>query len=905
MKKTLIAGLVIASISAPAYAFDSRQDYTLSGEVGSFLDTMELEPYEIKVVGYEANGGGRYLESAFDAETYTQWKSDKKNTQSFTNEVTVSFEKAETVGRIIYDRKRDESGQAEKFSIYASLSDEGDDFQLVATGNAVPHAPRLADLTFAPTLAKRIKVVFDKTNDDYASAVDFYFYMPSPFSTVESWFTDATFSELTIDSLTFEQIEKVKRLIDEYQHEDDYIGIDKGPYYTYIDVAKELVADPDKYINDVAVIEDQQRDANNDINEVRFSSDSIVTGFAAIPHTEIEVFIDSGDNPHGKIPLQFSQVAGNGQTGSFETIEIYPGYHRITVPNPLNGNNIGEGVRFGGPVYVKYPASYNGSPIKIRIKGGQKYPIFRSGDDQQQFKQQLRDYHAEYQRDPKIIGVYELHFKNLFFTDLLENGIRSFVNQDIDLEKLNDHWDDKSRNVLEIFGLPEEYIDNAMTHMALDSSQKFIAHATHGVTYYPRDIHFHQLPYNGDSSIFYHEWSHLLEHWGFTESEVTTNVATYVLSQRYDDVDVMTKETTDYYQGYFTSRYELMYKELFENKSFDSMKQGTMTMMYVQLEILQPGFWAEINKRYRNGDLPKKDRVSFVTQASEILGYDLSSHFKRYGYISKDAVIEDIQHLEKLEKPTWYLTTFGALDYQGEGFTESPNAKVSHVNRKDVFISYDETQREHLLGFEVYRDGKLVGFTHTSVFVDRAIASTADHEYKVKAVDKKLNIDSGINTAPELKAYPSRNVLIGSEFNPQDHVTAWDEQDGELTQYITYQGFVDTSKEGRYQVTYEVMDQGGLTATATQWIFTVDPSEVAKPDAVVKLEAKTKEAEQWLSNGQGSCEAWMYTNMQEMVAMGYEVLDDPNHTQSNVMSTYMMLTLDLEDYKECSVNSSL
>nr|WP_159063720.1 immunoglobulin-like domain-containing protein [Thaumasiovibrio occultus] len=900
MNKTLLATLLASLLVTPVCAQELRRDYTLTGKVGSYLDTMQLEPYEIKVVGFEANGGGNYLSSAFDAQPSSQWRSDKQNSTSFTNAVTVTFGKTETVGRILYDRKENHSGQAEKFSIYASLSEQGDDFQLVATGSAVPHAPRLADLSFQPVHAKRIKIVFDEALDDYASAADFYFYMPSPFSTVENWFTDGTYSELRVDSLTFEQIEQVKRQIDEYQHEDDYVGVDKAPYYTYLDIAKELVVDPDKYLNDVVTIEDEKRDANNEQYTVRFSSDSLVTGFAARPHTEIELFIDAGNNPHGKVPIQFSQVAGFGQNDTFETIEVYPGYRRITVPNPLSGNNIAEGVRFGGPIYVKYPDDYNGSPIKIRIKGGQRYPIYRAGDDQAQFKQELRDYYQAYQRDPNIIGVYELEFEHLFFTDLLENGVRAFLDSDIDLDRLHTEWDEKTRVLLEFFGLPEYYIDNAKTHMAIDAGRTFIAHATHGVTFYPRTIHFNQIQQSGDSAIFFHEWTHLLEHWDFTESEVTTNVPPHVLTYRYDKVDVMTHEMTDYVYGYFSSRYELMFKQLFENVTFDVMRDSGKTMMFVQLEILHPGLWAELNQRYRQNDFPKDDREFFVTQVSEIMGFDMSSHFKRFGYINRDLVIDDVQHLEAWDKPSWYLTTFGALDYEGDGFTASPNADVSRVNRKDVFISFDESQREHLLGFEVYRDGKLVGFTHTTVFVDRAIASAADHEYEIRAVDKRLNIDTGINTAPELTAYPSRNVLIGSAFNPHDHVSAFDEQEGDLTAQITYQGHVDTTKEGRYTVTYEVVDQGGLSASTTQSIFTVFPEEVAKPDEVAKLAAITKEAEKWLAHGQGSCEAYVYTNMVEMVAMGYEVLDDPNHTHGNVFSTYLMLQLDLEDYKACA-----
>lgn len=71
------------------------------------------------------------------------------------------------------------------------------------------------------------------------------------------------------------------------------------------------------------------------------------------------------------------------------------------------------------------------------------------------------------------------------------------------------------------------------------------------------------------------------------------------------------------------------------------------------------------------------------------------------------------------------------------------------------------------------------------------------------------------NTPPIINA---NNITVkkGTYFNPLDGVTALDREDGNLTNNIIIkEDSVNINKSGVYQITYEVTDKKGLSATKT------------------------------------------------------------------------------------------
>lgn len=79
-----------------------------------------------------------------------------------------------------------------------------------------------------------------------------------------------------------------------------------------------------------------------------------------------------------------------------------------------------------------------------------------------------------------------------------------------------------------------------------------------------------------------------------------------------------------------------------------------------------------------------------------------------------------------------------------------------------------------------------------------------------------------INAAPVIHA-TDKTIEVGDEFNPRADVTATDAEDGNLTTKIEVKkNDVDTTKAGKYEVTYKVTDNQGATCTKTIAV-TVNP----------------------------------------------------------------------------------
>ena len=89
----------------------------------------------------------------------------------------------------------------------------------------------------------------------------------------------------------------------------------------------------------------------------------------------------------------------------------------------------------------------------------------------------------------------------------------------------------------------------------------------------------------------------------------------------------------------------------------------------------------------------------------------------------------------------------------------------------------------------------------------------------IVTVNPKMEV---LNEAPVIHA-TDKTITVGDTFDPKDGVTATDAEDGNLTaKIIVEKNDVDTTKAGKYEVTYKVTDIEGATSTKTITV-TVNP----------------------------------------------------------------------------------
>jgi len=72
--------------------------------------------------------------------------------------------------------------------------------------------------------------------------------------------------------------------------------------------------------------------------------------------------------------------------------------------------------------------------------------------------------------------------------------------------------------------------------------------------------------------------------------------------------------------------------------------------------------------------------------------------------------------------------------------------------------------------------------------------------------------------APVLTVPAEATINVGDKFNPLAGVKATDNEDGDITDKVTVDGSVNTSKSGTYELTYTVSDSKGHTVTAKQTV---------------------------------------------------------------------------------------
>ena len=96
-----------------------------------------------------------------------------------------------------------------------------------------------------------------------------------------------------------------------------------------------------------------------------------------------------------------------------------------------------------------------------------------------------------------------------------------------------------------------------------------------------------------------------------------------------------------------------------------------------------------------------------------------------------------------------------------------------------------------------------------------------------------------LNACPVIQA-TDKTLTVGDEFDPLADVTAEDEEDGDITDKIEIlENEVDTTKPGKYEVTYKVTDSGGASHVKTIKV-TVNPKmEPLNAAPIITAEDKT------------------------------------------------------------------
>ncbi|AYU54844.1 putative secreted protein [Staphylococcus piscifermentans] len=85
-------------------------------------------------------------------------------------------------------------------------------------------------------------------------------------------------------------------------------------------------------------------------------------------------------------------------------------------------------------------------------------------------------------------------------------------------------------------------------------------------------------------------------------------------------------------------------------------------------------------------------------------------------------------------------------------------------------------------------------------------------------VTPNLNAEATDNSVPELKGVEDAIIQKGESYNLLNGVSAYDKEDGDLTDQIKVNGNVNTNKIGKYKVEYQVIDSDGAKEISERYI---------------------------------------------------------------------------------------
>ena len=206
--------------------------------------------------------------------------------------------------------------------------------------------------------------------------------------------------------------------------------------------------------------------------------------------------------------------------------------------------------------------------------------------------------------------------------------------------------------------------------------------------------------------------------------------------------------------------------------------------------------------------------------------------------------IEILKNDVNVNEPGIYDVTYKVTDTQGASYTTTikvtVNPKAADLNACPVINATDKTltvgDEFDPLADVTAEDEEDGDITDKIEILENEVDTTKPGKYEVtyKVTDgggasylKTITVTVNpkmepLNAAPIINA-EDKTLTVGDEFDPMADVTATDEEDGNLTDKIeVLKNEVDTTKAGKYEVTYKVTDSKGASRTKTITV-TVNP----------------------------------------------------------------------------------
>lgn len=814
-----------------------------------YEDIFKIKRNEIKnIVG----NGGQYasssIDKAIDGNKEIWFETGRPNSENFKNEVTVTFNKSENIDKISYSPRPGNKGYLQEYKIYGSNDETGDNFTLLVSGKGAITGNE-TEINFKPTNVKRIKIVFEKANEDWAAIGEIGFYR-----------TDSVLNEsndIFADNLETKLNNKYKdvKALDDLNNKIASHPL-KVEISRKIERAKEIL-NGDAKVNKVfkpKQLGDIEK-ISRDNFKINYGTNLQPLGIYANPGDEIVVYVETGNTL--KMPkLVATQHVGEWSNWKRE-FDLKPGRNVIKIPQIYNDNWTVK-TNKGGPLYISNPyTSEDQGAISMRIEGGKEYPIFKKGDSVEGFIEQLKSAKQKKNSDTtgKYIDVVELMGRRELFTLRTDEVYDIFVNQKKNPEEILNTWDGAIDEIIKFSGLdgntkttdgsklyetfrvmqPFAFMYAAGDHIGFQAAQQSALLDTNSI--------------KSGSWGFFHEIGHNFEIGEISWSEISNNLI---------PVDKITRKD-NFKLGDERIDWQKVYNKVAlnnGNQKYDDFGTFDKIAVFWQLELAKPGYWAEMNKYYRENNLKYKGdnwKVdNFVAISSELLGKNLTEYFSKYGFNISENVKNDLAKYPKLENKLWYLNSSSRF-YNGSGFNKEQEIFDVKINDENTInFNINSKYQDDLLGYEIIKNGEVIGFTNQNSFTDviQEGKKGGIDNFEIIPYAKNLSIGKSMkfekkslevkSIKPTIEGLEDLKVEVGTRPDLKKGVIARDNKDNDITTNIVLTGNANFDVPGKYTIRYLIRDNEGNSASYQRVIEVIPKTDEKKEEDTTKKELSTK-----------------------------------------------------------------
>lgn len=805
----LLSGGIILVNNKSTLAQESQNEIEVISANDKRLGSSYLDFYAISSsqFSYSNNGGelsGNALSKAFDRDESTFFKSAQDNNVSYTDEdgqtkenfintIDVVFDNEVSINRVFYGS---ETGMTRGYPVVLNIysSTDGQNFSLIKTYTS-SETTNIVSFNFGKTItvkAIRFEYVKVYTGHKYcATAREIMFLQEENDSYEDFENLFSSYNQLSLN-YPYNSIKRLTVLEAKLSQNANFSttikdSIDRAKAICTGQISfsskREFSTDPNAE-NVIGQYGDVPNYAQKVYKMSSFGTNRQVTGIATKEGEKITVYVDAKEgDPLPK--LYFSQTE-NYYNGWLSERALKIGKNTFTTPNLKNSNYTREVVTGGALYFVNpYTNDKQSQNIKIYIEGGDLFPVYKKGEDEESYKEFLVSYYENWKNDKEnYFDLTELVSDHIVLTLTCEGAYNYYITQGYSPKNAMNNWDEYLTLLLEFGGVTfdtknenynpiHEHLNTNIRIVQVFAGAAAYAFYEHIGIY--RSWESTALTGSGFGWGYSHELGHMFDIADRTIGECSNN-----MWAKYYETAIAKTAT----RGEFDKTLQTLSPDEEQSSSyFNSNRYNFLVWWYI--ETYHKGYWGEVENCYRGinstlkkylaldrslqqkiNSLSRTERQIFYTNL--VVGIDLSYYFDRWGY-SLTGEEEDVFKIENasetfkelvslaeknrfvsdkvapklwLQDRTQYneVSTISKPLYSGK-----ENVKIEKVFKSSTgyTLLLENEDDSRFMGYEIYRanesgEFEVIGFAKDFVFFDENQLSY-NPSYKIVGVDRLYN----------------------------------------------------------------------------------------------------------------------------------------------------------------------